>query len=283
MDRTWQNKYSYQEIDTVPRGSVSTIKDLINSYDYNSDGFRGHNHEGTRFVVAGCSQTFGEGVPFETTWGNRLAQGLGYSTHANIGIRGASLMAIVTRVFGYIEQYGIPDYIFLLAPDLLRAEYPLDDTTNSSLWNSGDTGFRHIHLPRRGQPRPKYVKRPYEVEYVLSHEFVDTLNMDYLRFLDLFCRTSRVDFKWSTWSVEFQNLYEAQGGAMESYVSFKNLLGLFKNDQSGHLETCHQDLRDLYKENFYIGADHLADPNEIGHMGVHQHAHIAEAFLESLS
>ena len=284
MDRMWDPVFNYHNIDTTPHGTIIDIRDLINSYEYNSDGFRGADHAGTKVVAAGCSQTFGEGVPYEATWGSLLAAKLGYGSYANLGIRGGSTAAIVTRVFSYVEKYGPPDYIFLLAPDLQRIEYPLNPEESVCRWGKSDqSGPTHIHLLPRGEPRDRYIKRPYEVQQTLSQDFIDMLNMDYIRFLDYFCRFTNIKFKWSTWDTEFQNIYEASGDVMHSYVSLGTSVSELREIESNSQLTCHIDMADKYGANFHIGADRLADPDELGHMGVHQHVHIYEKFLESVN
>ena len=151
-------------------------------------------------------------------------------------------------------------------------------------WGKSDqSGPTHIHLLPRDEPRDRYIKRPYEVQQTLSQDFVDMLNMDYIRFLDYFCRFTNIKFKWSTWDTEFQNIYEASGDVMHSYVSLGTSVSGLREVESDSQLTCHVDMADKYGANFHIGADRLADPDELGHMGVHQHVHIYEKFLESVN
>jgi hypothetical protein len=280
--RIWGPFFEFQPIDNVADGPVIPLRDTINEYRFNSSKFRGYEHGSKNFLAAGCSQTFGEGVPFETIWSSKLAEMLGEKEYANLGIRAASTMAIVTRVFAYIHKYEKPKYLVCLFPNLNRIEYYIDQEISISRWNMGKNDAQSIHLLERNAKRPKYIKSPFYIQDVISQKFVDMVNMDYIRMLDLYCKSNNIQFRWSTWDSDFSMLYENYPEKMDSYVALgTDLAQLHKLDSSREVE-CHSELYDKYGENFFIGADHLCDSKEHGHMGVHKHAHIAEKFFSSI-
>jgi hypothetical protein len=190
----------------------------------------------------------------------------------------------VTRTFGYIEEYGNPKYVFCLLPNLERIEHPLVEDFLLSKWNDSVRGdeVQSIHLHPRGTKRPKYLKQPFTVQDTLSQEFVDMTQMDYLKMLDMYCRSNQITFRWSTWDTEFLDLYSKYPQKMPSYVSLKSALASLVEDLDLEDSNCCMPYREKYKENFYVGADHIFDPAEVGHWGVHAHLHAAKEFLASL-
>ncbi len=280
--RIWSSVFEFQPMDNTADGPVIPLRDTINEYSFNSTNFRGHEHGNKNFLAAGCSQTFGEGVPFESIWSSKLAEMFGEPEYANLGIRSASTMSVVARVFAYIQKYGNPKYIACLFPDLTRFEYYIDPKFSISRWNMGQTGAQSVHLMPRNVERPKYIKSPFFIQDVISQGFVDMISMDYIRMLDLYCKSNNIEFRWSTWDSDFCMLYKDNPDKLDSYVGLDNDLSLLQVlDESRKVE-CHFDLYEKYGENFFVGADHICDPKEHGHMGAHKHAHIAERFFSSI-
>jgi hypothetical protein len=96
----------------------------------NSHGLRSHEfkveHEGRNHVLfAGCSVTFGEGIPEEYIWPklvyDRISSFLhGMSGYFNVGINGGNHVDIIKQVLTYIKEHGDPDTIFINFPDTQR-------------------------------------------------------------------------------------------------------------------------------------------------------------------
>lgn len=95
----------------------------INSSGHRSDEFT-TIHDGLHILFAGCSVTFGEGLPHMSNWSGRLYKKIS-STHKtsgyfNLSFLGGSTDLIVANIYKYIVSYGKPDIIFLHAPDRSR-------------------------------------------------------------------------------------------------------------------------------------------------------------------
>lgn len=97
-----------------------------NSYGYRCDSFT-KEHDGTHILFAGCSVTFGEGLPENFLWAKKLYNKISETTktsgYFNIGRPGSSITDIVGLVKAYQNRYGTPDYIFILFPDPDRDGY----------------------------------------------------------------------------------------------------------------------------------------------------------------
>lgn len=94
---------------------------------FNSHGLRSDELEGlyeTRLLFAGCSITYGEGVPFEYTWPYMVKEYIGNNgkgiPYNNIATPGATITDIVYQIFMYMGEVGIPDTIFVNFPDYGR-------------------------------------------------------------------------------------------------------------------------------------------------------------------
>lgn len=102
-----------------------TLKDL---YSINSDGLRSDEfsktHDGKHIVFAGCSATFGEGIPLEHTWAHKTYQKISeqekVSGYYNIAQSGSSSNWILLQALKYIEFYGVPDVMFINFPEATR-------------------------------------------------------------------------------------------------------------------------------------------------------------------
>lgn len=78
-------------------------------------------HIGKHILFAGCSLTFGDGLPKEYTWPyivyDSISKTEPTSGYFNVGRPGASNLWIILQIFKYINIYGMPDIIFINFPD----------------------------------------------------------------------------------------------------------------------------------------------------------------------
>lgn len=92
---------------------------------YNSSGFRCDEfkteHDLPHFLFVGCSVSFGDSVPLESSWAYKTHEYLkntyGSSGFYNLSGLGAGIGDCVTNIIKYIDIYGIPDAIFFGVPD----------------------------------------------------------------------------------------------------------------------------------------------------------------------
>lgn len=99
--------------------------DFKEMFKLNSSGLRSDEftevHDGKHILFAGCSITFGDGMPLDYIWPkivyNEIAKTEKVSGYFNVGRPGASNIWIIMQIFKYIELYGMPDVIFINLPD----------------------------------------------------------------------------------------------------------------------------------------------------------------------
>jgi hypothetical protein len=289
--RIWSGNYSFHET-----FFQSTPLDKSNEYVHNSLGYRGVEFSGQDVLVSGCSMTYGEGVPYEKTWGTIISEKLGYGeNYANLGIRGASVSAIIYRTIAYIKKFGLPKYLFILFPNMERIEMPFTHEAQEN-FTSGffepyqvADSYLSMHINARQMNPPKYMKAPYKVEEVLPADYVSLNNMDLIRMFEELCKAWGITYRWAFWHLETDNFYRtyARDYISNNYVYFLEPTVKIKNIESDTKKPiCHVEDFEKYGENFFYGLDALYDGsaknNAPPHWGTHVHVHAAEAFLQSL-
>lgn len=250
----------------------------LNSYGYRSPEF----FSGADFIAAGCSMTFGEGVPEEATWGRFLSSSLGLEdSYINLGIRGGTIGQTTLNVFAYIKKYGAPKYLFCLFPDINRMEFVfhkdmiLDKYGAKAKDFLGEYELSRTHLHQENVRPDKYLKSPVYLQDIMPLEYSIFQSIGYIDILTTYCETAGIVFKWSTWDYYFSD--EARARGYKNYidvVSDHNENQLNREPEKG--PTCHEELSEAYGKNFYVGLD------DAPHWGVHKHAHMAEKFLASI-
>lgn len=294
--------------------------DDVQDYKLNSSGYRSPEFiKNVDLLVGGCSFTYGMGVPENGVWGSVIADRLGM-TYNNISQNAASIPWIVQQLFGYFNQYGNPKTLICLFPTLTRTLFPSNPDIlisdygyieESTVSLSGDKSIYNTELSNLAiaSERPKYSKRPHNLEDVVSLDFIVQIAMSNIRMLEQYCKSSGIQFLWGSWSESFCSMMEKPGGLLElyefdNYVSMEYELWKDKPDQMAsdvfyvspesrkicndtHNKTncdchisCHQEYLDKYPKSFYRGTDIL---DKHPHFGVHRHIHFAEAFMKRLS
>lgn len=251
--------------------------DSVNSYEVNSNGYRSNEFtSNVDLITAGCSQTFGVGVPKEWTWGSVLARELGAS-HANLAIPGWSTQAIVQNLFAYFREYGHPKTIVLLLPDFTRMIMPInrDLAIYRNEINGPKVHLRHVELTTKASEAPKYSTKPHALGDITSYELPVYLSIQMLTILSDYCRAADINLLWGTWDDNLNQAFEDQErhGLLGSYPEFVSLKRFRNLDKA----RCHSNEKEKYQENFYTGLD--SNVRGTSHFGIHQHIHIALDFL----
>lgn len=216
---------------------VTNRLDSKNSYNFNNYGFRGPDFEdGVDILAAGCSQTYGIGVPENGTWPAMLSKMSGKS-YANLSVPGASIQWIVNNIISYIETFGKPKHIFVLFPDVMRIEAVMNKDVNISLENGYDQRLNeYIDNDREKAIMPvdrldvdlsvlsRLSRRPHAVENVTPPEEAIYRSIKSIRMLESYCEVGDIDLYWGTWCSDFANFLFSTNNKYSKY-SFK-----FKSD-----------------------------------------------------
>jgi hypothetical protein len=275
-----QNNYRYRDLKDIVEGSPCDI------------------------LAIGCSQTFGVGVPEEYIWSSIIEKTTGMKV-ANLGICGGSAEQIAASAISYLNIVGKPKYIFAFMPDCLRYFHTIDrifyknkkdhflskkDVTyiTSSQLKTMDFETGELYL------KDSVVKFPAVVEDIIPpHEAIKQY-VNALYILTTMCKLLDIKFVWSTWNNLTDKIFEEVFFASDEFCINRDNFFTFKKFKNCG-SSCSLD--DLNKEDHkcnYICLDqfnikikddykilwHFASDKQ--HMGIHNHAHVAQGFLESI-
>lgn len=276
-------------------GSAKYIeaKDLDNEYVHNSWGCRDEDYIGpVDIITAGCSQTYGQGVPVETRWSSKLGKILGASV-VTLAVPGWSLQSMVNSVMSYIVKFGKPKVVALYIPDLFR----LDFVANKDILDIGPQQEENGEAVRlvctaleHPSHMPNFSKKPYLHSDVINPEFAAFMGGQSLRFLIEYCKESDIELVYTTWDRVTKELLEYSDylnknhdvanlpsyGPSVDYSGYLTHEYVYENNADLASLDCHSDLKDEYSNYFDWGTD------EDEHIGVHMHAHVAELFANRL-
>lgn len=298
-----------------PNSGDHADNDVLQEYKINFAGYRGPEFaQNIDLLFAGCSFTYGMGVPENGIWGSIVANKTN-KTYNNLSQNGASIPWLVKQLFAYFKQYGNPKTLLCLFPnptrlfftsdsDILVAdgghieESTVDFENKRSVFNT-----ELSHLPSI-KDMPKYSKRPHNLEDVINVSMVIQISMQNIRMLEQYCRSSGIEFLWSTWSEALSSAIEMPGGLAElydfgNYVKSEN--DLWSTDPWGPMDkfygdtktrnscthelvcdcmiNCHEQMQDIFNNDFYAGSDNVTGQR---HFGVHRHIHYAESFMNRM-
>lgn len=277
-----------KELTSFTAGSRTPRKDVIyKTFGYeitkNSDGFRSPEFtQKTDILYAGCSYTFGTGLPENFIWGSMLAKEQGMSYNA-IGIEGGSCMDIVFNIFKYFEKYGHPKMVLALLPDFYRVYTYLDgkvlNTTRMFhyLKSSEDNIFTNDAGPGNSQKTLKFLSLPTSTENVYSKEFVYMLNSFYIKMLEIYCKSHNIPFIWTKWwddpMDQLLSLDDFPNVNITSANEELKKYSAYYNTEFVH-DNCHHEYRELLNDDptlWSVAKDDL-------HNGVHWQIHVKEIF-----
>jgi hypothetical protein len=181
-----------------------------NKYGYRSSDF---NNE-IDILTVGCSHSFGVGLPVEFTWSEILNILIPDQKIANLSIPGKSVQSLISKIFDYFNEIGIPKVIVCLFPGYDRYQ----------AYNKNSDKIETFYLNRIGSNQNK--------KDSLQKELVINLTFEYIKMLEIFCKSFNIKFIWSFWSQTdklFHNFKDK-----EDYIFDNNKYVLKENYKSFH-------------------------------------------------
>lgn len=273
-------------------------------YKHNKQNYRSPEFaENIDAIFAGCSNTYGVGLVEEARWSNIIANRMNFS-FVNLAIPGASAALIVSEILHYIKVYGKPKYIFCMFPDLARITTYVKRDLNAPYDGWGDYGLTQTHMMSHGDlsQRPKYIKKPYAYEDVLSVETSYFYSLKAIQMLEQFCSAMNIKLHWGVfWDMDadmLSNLCQNDYGYYESFIGTEpgrwdrrhndggkdqymvRIEHEHKNSEEVELN-CHEEYRHVHPKYFDMASD-IEHGIEGAHYGYHRNLHIAEKFCQLL-
>lgn len=263
---------------------------VLNQHGYRSRPFK----DNVQAIFSGDSFTYGVGIPEDGIWASKVAKHFDFD-YVNMGWPGASATGIVSNLMHYFKIHGNPEYLFCMFPDLARMHFFLNKNIMMSTSSQSD-GFQEIqlsHLPNYLE-RPKYAKKPYNVQDVFPNETAYYHSLKAIQFLEQYCEAAGIKFLWSFFhGNDHEAMMRLVNNDFGYYKNFLNTNQMFwKKDEDfndyfvGHQNgtekiECHKEEEEIYGERFSLAGD-VEQGRTRAHFGVHKQIHTAEAFIEEI-
>lgn len=255
-------------------------------YTFNRQWYRGEDFisgSPAEVVVAGCSQTWGTGLPDSLIWPNLLKEKLNAKSLNNLGQPGKSLRGVVEIIFAYFKEVGHPKNLFILLPPLHRfrtARTP--NFMHSNQVHSHNDILVDANVYRNNNS--KFFKIPLNLQEVLTEEIAYDQSLSYLRILEQYCKNFDINLKYTVWYPDDKDLFDDisnKNGYYENYVSI-DCAWFNERFFEGEHPSCHEDMANdvRYRMFWKIANDYLFHEN--AHIGAHASIHIAEKFYEEV-
>jgi hypothetical protein len=153
------------------------------------------------FLFAGCSYTYGSGLPYQHSWAYKLNKDLNGENFYNVGMPARDFQVIVNDIYTYIKLFGKPKAIFLLLPGLNR-DYSVKLETKTghgdhySIYPIVSMSFNSKDPENQSSNKKDHKYLNIEKVY---YDFYNTMSQleDYLESLE-------IPFLWTTWDQWFQ-------------------------------------------------------------------------------
>lgn len=211
-DHIFKKNFNYRKEDGFHITNYLPVEHILTKYSdvkveyrFNNDWFRSDHftkdHQGAHILFMGCSNTEGLGTDYEKTWAyvlhKEISNSIKTSGYFNLSKSGYGHQQIINNFLVYIKKYGVPEYLFILHPNITRKFDWHQDKDNWQFnqhipWHTNK--FHHVNDDQR--------KRIYLAQRVMFPDWVIQwkLFLEFLKLLD-------IKFIWSTWdSAENNNI-----------------------------------------------------------------------------
>lgn len=185
----------------------------LNNYGHRCDNFKNDCGNGS-LLFAGCSFTFGEGLPYKSNWSGILYDKLSFRNEDNygyysLGYCGGSNYLIAKNIISYIENFGKPEAVFALFPESSRKTQMVNEE-------------ELVLIPYQKQHKESiWGKR--------ENAFINTYKTIYK--LNEYLKKNNINFVWSFWD-EFDRKRISKYPAIPGYVDMSERKILNKADKN---------------------------------------------------
>lgn len=310
MDSTYINgpnvffRFNQSAIESMALNKFKIPPDIkiVNAHnsDFNSDGFRSDNFSPDADILfAGCSLTFGIGLPIDLTW-TRMVSDHFDKPHYNLSIPGGSVTSIVSNIFEYFRIFENPKVLLCLFPDFYRPfvtkNYSLmkfNDSSSLSKEFELDEKNYYTHITQMHSqmdiPNKQIIKLPADPIDIIQTDLSYYMALSHINMLEQYCASNNIIFYWSVWQESnyrtLQLIRSRNEGRLEGLLDieinkwtadYKLGKEIFNNSE------CHKDL-EIKNPHVFHFADDRDHGIEKAHWGSHINKHISDIFIKNIS
>lgn len=168
----------------------------INSDGYRTKHFAPFDNSKETILFAGCSYTFGEGLPNKYTWPYLVSENFENVEYYNIGYMGMSINHIIKNVYSFIRSYGKPKNLFICFPDLGRNIYYSERMKSYIKVSIGAGAIAS---------GDKDIKK-YNLDFISENNLL--LATTQISALEDYCSEAGINFIWTTWQENDYLIYK---------------------------------------------------------------------------
>jgi hypothetical protein len=215
--------------DSQKKQKINYLSDDPSTYYLNNYGFRSDDftdkHNGKHILFAGCSNTFGVGMPQDYLWPTlvyeKIKEKESLSGFYNLGIPAGSNFEIISNIFKYCKMFGNPDCIFINFPNIGR-------------------DVIYLHDDAQQNHQTNYLAT------ILSHNV-------YLM-LEQYCNSNNIKLISFTWTQFLLNRY--------TLIKNKNIVDLYKNKSDEKLYNYFKTFYQIDEKKFFNDIFTCIDQNK---------------------
>ena len=214
----------------------------LNNFSHRSEDFLTLDNDKINILFAGCSETFGESLPEKHSWPYHVMHelkkhNLNLGPEQILGFPGGSMTKIVRNIFKYVDKFGKPDYILLLAPDFARTCMYNLETETHQIKNNADI----LNI---------YKDTSYNILYDLFSSYCQQYEL-----LRIFCKTNNIKLLSTSWHVESAYLMNKMYPETFRDMYAENFLNYYQssNFDEDYFNTLDKDFLNSAADNLHSG------------------------------
>ena len=264
------------------------------NYSINEFGYRSLDEfqKNVDLLALGCSNTWGHGLPIESTWPEML-RSENIKTINSIASNGDSAMGQVIKFFQYVKMFGNPKNVVAVFPSS-RMEFPLEDgrwhiSNKEKTYTLINDDVASIVLSDPHDENFKeYLTAPYDPNDLLTKDVTRYFTHTFIDILETYCEMFGINFKYTIWEREYRVFEEDDyvNSLLEYMEKTKpNFFTWYYPRETRYITEyeksleCHSEHKD--HPQFYKASDFI-EGRKIGHFGMHSNLHLAEAIKKAL-
>ena len=184
----------------------------LNTHGHRCEEFLPLDKNKTNILFAGCSVTFGEGLPEKYTWDNHLYNKLkdnyeNIGPFNSLGYPGQGSDHIVDNIISYCNKFGNPKFIYVLLPDYGRMKS----------WDSNSQSFKTIYAEN-------------EINYSSDQLDLHNFLLEYVRSIQRlkdYCTINNISLFLTSW--------DAPTSYIISRLNLKSFISLYNSEKNPQL------------------------------------------------
>lgn len=293
IDQIYYNNFKEYDIKIINDKEQRALPISIYDYEFDTNlnkyGFRSSEFiKDVDFLIAGCSVTYGDGLPIEALWHESLLKDTKYS-YNSVAWTGDSINGQVQKIFSFIKKYNKPKNILFLIPTFNRIKIfnnsELIETDSFKRKNKDERKkyykeinfYSNIAFLNRNQKLKKIIKRPFDSGDIISAETFHLYSAQSLNILEDYCKVAGINLFYTSWDHETCQIINR----LQNKNYFVNFFMTQENLYNENNLNCHKNFSKYY----YF--KHASDIKFVGerncHPGLHFHIHLRNSFAEALN